>query len=234
MSELKLTISEPANEIFTALAKAQAEIGTANKDSLNPHFKSKYADLASVWEACRAALTKNSICVVQVPSADGNAVSVTTILGHASGQKIVGELTMIAKGSDPQSVGSCLTYLRRYSLASLVSVCPDDDDGNAATGKPEEHKRSAPKAEPPHVEPSAEFETLKQTLYDMGVPKGNVAHANAVLDYGYKGATVGACSKDAELSTKALNGLLDRAIGKSSGEVYEAALEAAGLKVGAA
>jgi len=140
MSDLKLTISEPANELFAALSKAQGEITAASKDANNPFFKSKYADLASVWDACRAPLSKNGICVVQIPSADGQLVTVTTILGHASGQKIVGELSGSAKAADPQSVGSVVTYLRRYSLSAMVSVAPEDDDGNAGTGKPEDHQ----------------------------------------------------------------------------------------------
>jgi hypothetical protein len=148
---LKLTISEPCSDLFAAMAKAQAKMQTASKGATNPHFKSKYADLASVWDACRSALTENGISVIQVPSCDGNVVTVTTILGHASGQKIVGELSMTAKGPDPQSVGSVLTYARRYALSAMVSVAPDDDDANGAMGEPGQHepqRREAPSATP--------------------------------------------------------------------------------------
>jgi hypothetical protein len=117
------------------MSAAQSEIEGAIKDSANPFFKSKYADLASVWEACRKALTKNGIAVVQSPSADGAKVSVTTLLCHESGEWVSGVLTATAKDDSPQSLGSCVTYLRRYGLAALAGVAPEDDDGEAAQGR---------------------------------------------------------------------------------------------------
>jgi len=116
-----------------ALSKAQAEIEGASKDSVNPHFKSKYADLASVWDACRGPLTKYGLSVVQLLAADGAKVTVTTMLLHSSGQWIKSELSMTAQKNDPQGIGSCATYARRYSLSSMVGVAPEDDDGNAAS-----------------------------------------------------------------------------------------------------
>ncbi len=131
MSTAEFTVSRGA--LFAALAKAQAKIRNASKDSKNPHFNSKYADLASVAEACREALTENGICVLQDPSTDGNQVRCVTTLGHASGESFESRpLAMVPRDLSPQSVGSCVTYLRRYQLASVVGVAPDDDDGNAA------------------------------------------------------------------------------------------------------
>jgi len=127
------TRSEAINELATALAKAQGEMGAATKDSLNPHFGNKYADLASIWEACRAPLTKHGLCVLQPLSAEGARVTVTTILAHCSGQWISERLTMTAQQATPQAVGSAVTYGRRYALASMVGIAPDDDDGNAAS-----------------------------------------------------------------------------------------------------
>lgn len=116
-----------------ALAKAQGSIEGASKDKTNPHFKSSYADLASVWEACRAPLSANGIAVLQPASADGPRVTLTTILAHSSGEWISMDLTMTAGQNTPQAIGSCITYARRYALASMVGVAPEDDDGNAAT-----------------------------------------------------------------------------------------------------
>lgn len=127
-----MVTSEQIGELAAALAKAQGEMGGAKKDAANPFFKSKYADLASVWEACRAALSKNGLCVVQAPSADGPKVSVETMLAHTSGQWIKDTLTVQAKDDGPQAVGSAITYLRRYAMQGMTGVAPEDDDGNEA------------------------------------------------------------------------------------------------------
>jgi hypothetical protein len=104
-------------------------------DSENPFFHSKYADLSSVWEACRELLTKNGLAVVQTMGGETHeSVTVITTLAHISGQWIRGGLTMKPTKQDPQGIGSAITYARRYALASIVGVCPEDDDGAAASG----------------------------------------------------------------------------------------------------
>ena len=130
-----MTTSESIHEIASALAKAQGEMGVAVKDSANPFFKSKYADLASVWEACRAPLAKHEIAVVQSPSAQGAVVALETLLIHKSGQWLRGTVTVTAKDDSPQAVGSAITYLRRYALQSFAGVAPADDDAEAATSR---------------------------------------------------------------------------------------------------
>jgi hypothetical protein len=127
--------SESINELATALAKAQGKITGALKDSANPFFKSKYADLAACWDSCRLPLSENGLSVIQVPAADEQGVVLTTILAHASGQWIKSMLRMVPKDGSPQSVGSALTYARRYALAAMVGLAQVDDDGNAASGK---------------------------------------------------------------------------------------------------
>jgi len=137
-------------ELATAMAKAQAEIKAALKDSKNPHFKSSYADLTSVWDACRTALTKNGLSVVQIPNFQGDEVWLETMLLHASGESISGRYPLRPQQQTPQGYGSALTYARRYSLAAMVGVVADeDDDGNAASqrGNYEPPARPAPKAE---------------------------------------------------------------------------------------
>lgn len=120
--------------LATALAKAQAEIKAALKDSKNPHFKSSYADLTSVWDACRGALTKNGLSVIQKTDFSEGEVWLETILLHADGDQITGRYPLRPQQQTPQGYGSALTYARRYSLAAMVGVVADeDDDGNAAS-----------------------------------------------------------------------------------------------------
>jgi len=128
--------SAQLNELAAALAKAQGQIEGAKKDSLNPHFKNKYADLASVWDACRAALSSNGLAVIQLPGSAGKDVMVTTLLLHSSGQFIRSRYVMPVSQPGPQGVGSAITYARRYSLAAMVGVAPEDDDATAAVGRP--------------------------------------------------------------------------------------------------
>lgn len=123
--------SEQINELMTALAKAQGSMKHASKDNVNPHFKSKYADLASVWEACRGPLSENGLCIVQTLNIiEGQQVLVTT-LGHSSGQWIKSQM-IVPLCSRPHEMGSLLTYFRRYSLAAITGVYQDDDDANEA------------------------------------------------------------------------------------------------------
>lgn len=135
-----MTHSDTINELAAALAKAQAAIKGAVKDSTNPHFKNDYADLASVWDACREPLTKQGLSVAQSAESNGDGgFGVTTMLLHTSGQWMSGTLFLRPMKDDPQGAGSALTYARRYALAAMVGVAPADDDGNAASakGKPE-------------------------------------------------------------------------------------------------
>lgn len=149
--------STEIGKLAEALAKAQGEIKGAAKDSTNPHYRSKYADLASVWDACRQALTKNGLSVVQLPDVSADGVFLHTTLAHSSGQWMRGTMPVKPVQDTPQGLGSALTYARRYSLAAMVGVAPDDDDdGNAASaGTPANngHSRTAaPKqAEAPEV-----------------------------------------------------------------------------------
>ena len=132
---MTLTHSDQLDQIATALAKAQGAIEGAKKSALNPHFKSKYADLASVWDAIREPLSLHGLSIVQVPNSDGARIGVETILMHASGQWIKGVMSVTAKDEGPQAAGSCISYLRRYALQSFAGVAPEDDDGNAAEGR---------------------------------------------------------------------------------------------------
>lgn len=131
-----MTRSETIVELATAMAKAQGAITAAAKGKENPHFRSKYADLASVWDACRKALTDNGLSVVQSPrltfNGDSGFVEVETLLLHSSGQWMSDVITVPVSKLDAQGVGSAITYARRYALSAFASVAPDDDDGNSA------------------------------------------------------------------------------------------------------
>ena len=131
-------------KIALAFIKAQTEMGNATKDSSNPFFKTKYADLNSIREAFLPALNKHVIGVFQpIVQIEGKNF-VKTILLHESGETIESFTEILfTKQNDPQAQGSGITYARRYGLQSLVSIGADDDDGNKASAKSQEPKKNA-------------------------------------------------------------------------------------------
>ena len=150
--------SESINELAAALAKAQAAIRPAVKDKTNPAFRSKYADLSAVWEACREALTSNGLSVVQFPvdAAEPGRVALETTLLHTSGQWLRASFSLPLAKNDPQGMGSGLSYARRYALAAVVGVVADeDDDGNAASQAKPQQK--------PQAQQSATYEPQRAT-----------------------------------------------------------------------
>jgi hypothetical protein len=146
-----MTHSEQINEIAAALSLAQRTMRGAKKDSSNPHFKSRYADLSSVWDACRDALTAQGLAVVQSAGHQDGALVVTTMLVHTSGQWFRDAVMVPVKDSGPQALGSAITYGRRYTLAAFVGVAPEDDDAEAAEA------RTAPPA-PPQAQKPANYD----------------------------------------------------------------------------
>lgn len=129
--------SEQIGDLAAALAKAQGEIKSAMKGKENPFYKSSYADLACVMEACRAPLSKHGLAILQSTQYDGDAKWIETVLAHSSGQWISSRYPVKPVKDDPQGLGSAITYARRYSLMALVGIVAEDedDDGNAASGK---------------------------------------------------------------------------------------------------
>jgi hypothetical protein len=126
--------SDSIKELATALSKVQGELTYAKKDSANPFFKSRYADLESVWDACRSLMATNGLSVIQMP---GNYFEgrmwLVTRLCHSSGEWIEQEMSVPVQKADAQGAGSALTYMRRYALAAFIGVVQADDDGNAAS-----------------------------------------------------------------------------------------------------
>ena len=125
--------SESIAKLATALSIVQGKLTHAKKDSANPFFKSKYADLESVWDACRSLLAENGLAVMQFPGefVDGT-MSLNTVLTHSSGEYMSYLMSVPVTKPDAQGAGSALTYMRRYALAAVVGVVQADDDANAA------------------------------------------------------------------------------------------------------
>jgi hypothetical protein len=120
--------------IASALVRAQRGFAPALKTSTNPHFRSKYVDLAGCIEAVVDALNSAGIALVQRTSEDSTGVTVETVFVHESGETLeCGKLHVPASKQDPQGYGSALTYARRYSLMAACGIAPEDDDGNAAS-----------------------------------------------------------------------------------------------------
>jgi hypothetical protein len=141
-----MTKSESIAKLAGALAKAQAQISNARKDSLNPHFQTRYADLAAVWDVCRQPLATNEIAVIQGTEHNGdNYLYVFTMLAHSSGEWMRFSVRLKPVKEDPQGVVSATTYGRRVGLASAVGVAAsgDDDDGNGSSNSSMRTERDA-------------------------------------------------------------------------------------------
>jgi hypothetical protein len=178
--------SESIAKLAEALSKAQGEIEGAKKGSLNPHFKSKYADLDSTWDACRKSLSKYGLAVVQMPFDNEGKIGVETMLMHDSGEWLKGNISVkMSQETNPQNAGSILTYLRRYSLQGAVGIAPEDDDGNAGSGRPPEPVD----AKPPVPQDPSILGTLAtaQTMEELSkawnaIPVGNRRAYSAAKD----------------------------------------------------
>lgn len=146
---MTLTVTGNPAELFAALAKAQAEMTVAEYDSNNTYFESKYASLAAVIEATRPVLSKHGISITQHPRVQDGLVIVTTMVAHASGAYMTSELALRPAKNDAHSVGSAITYAKRYAWSAAAGIAADDDDdGNAAVSLP-------PAPPPTHVRPQA-------------------------------------------------------------------------------
>jgi len=123
------------NELFAALAVAQGEMLAAEKSHSHGAFKKMYSDFSDVVQASRPALSKNGLCVVQILITDGShGVALKTILGHSSGQFIESFVRLEPQDAKPQSLGSAITYMKRYAYTSIVGVVDGEDtDSNTVT-----------------------------------------------------------------------------------------------------
>lgn len=134
--------SDSISKLVEALAKAQLKFDPVLKDNENPAFRSKYADLATVIGATQPHLAAEGLAVIQMPHAefgtdDAKLLTLTTMLAHSSGEFLTSDLTlpaMMRERFDAQSVGSAITYARRYAWSAMTGVAQEDDDGNKAAG----------------------------------------------------------------------------------------------------
>jgi hypothetical protein len=128
------TIATPVagQGIAAALIKAQASMGKALKQSNNPAFRSKYADLGNVMDACMPALNESGIAVIQPIGQDDMGMFVSTVFVHTSGERLECRVPLLVTKQDMQGFGSAVTYARRYGLMAMAGIAPEDDDGNAA------------------------------------------------------------------------------------------------------
>lgn len=146
--------------IATALASAQINMGKALKQANNPHFRSKYADLGSVMDACLPALNEHGIAVIQPTGEDETGRFVETVLVHGeSGEQLSCRVPLIVGKNDMQGYGSAVTYARRYGLMAMAGIAPEDDDGNAAA-------KAAPKQEAPKPISAEQFQEMNDLIFD--------------------------------------------------------------------
>ena len=145
--------SDSLDKLAPALCRAQGKIKHAVKDSANPFYKSRYADLTSVWDAVRDAFQAEGLSVSQIPSNLDGSACLETILMHSSGQWLSGSVPLNPAKNDPQGVGSAISYFRRYALQAIAGVCADDDDGEAAHGRGNNKKQNSA-GEPVKKKPS--------------------------------------------------------------------------------
>jgi hypothetical protein len=165
-------MSENVNELFTALAKAQAKFTVAEFNKVNPHFKSKFADLQSYFAASRGPLAENGLCVIQTISEQEGKPVLITMLAHASGQWIKSIMPITAIKNDMQGFGSALSYAKRYSLGAIIGLASgeEDDDGTEAVAeakyvaKPAAYMPPEPKPEPSHKRDPKDCITAEQLV----------------------------------------------------------------------
>lgn len=170
-------------DIYKAFGLAQAEFPSPKKDSVNPHFRSRYADLASVVDAIREPLAKHGLFFRQEASVQDHSVTVTTDVCNHYGSCIrFGSVTIPVSRADAHAIGSALTYARRYGLL-MLGLTPEDDDGNEAVGarQPEKAAQPAksPAPSPDRAEYTAAVKRLIQAASELGITHGGTAIADA-------------------------------------------------------
>lgn len=155
-----MNTSESIKELATALCSFQGEVEKINKEATNPFFKSKYATLANILDVIREPLHKNGLSFVQFPTGQFGLV---TRLMHNSGEWLEAEYEMQPTKNTPQEIGSCITYMRRYALGSILGLNIDeDDDGNAA---------SKPTTQPQQTETNEDRKVIKDVTKVLAMIK---------------------------------------------------------------
>jgi hypothetical protein len=141
---MNLDMSHANPELLAALAKAQGEIENATKGSVNPHFKSKYADLAEVLNTIRPVFANYGLSQIQSTGFDGSRVTVDMAICHAAGGYVTAQASCVPGKTDAQGIGAATTYMRRYLAAAMCGIAQEDDDGHAASHTKPPVPRSGP------------------------------------------------------------------------------------------
>jgi len=148
--------SETIKELAPAVVSFQRQVEPAKKDADNPFFKSKYADIASIYDAIRDPLADNKLAVVQtVERSEQGIINIVSRLIHESGEWMEFDCPMPVTKADPQSIGSVITYGRRYGLQAALGLSAEDDDGNSAT-----HNGASKKPEPEAETPASKHPAI--------------------------------------------------------------------------
>lgn len=158
--------------LFAAMALAQSEVENASKASVNPHFKSRYADLAEVLNTVRPVFARHGLAIIQSTACDGAVVTVTTAIVHKEGGFVTSDASCIPARFDAQGIGASTTYLRRYALAAMAGIAQEDDDGNAAQHNrpPQQTARSSGK-----LAGILDRIAAAETLDDLGAIRNDIA-----------------------------------------------------------
>lgn len=181
--------SDQINELVSALSKAQGEISPAIKDSNNPFFKSKYADLSSVWNACKDPLSRHGLAVIQCMDYKDGQLFLITTLAHGSGQWMRSYMPIITEKNNAQGIGSAITYMRRYSLSAIAGItCDEDDDGNAAVNLPDKknqsYKTKTPDPKKLDIPPNVGPDIVFQIPPDVNPDRMNIFMYEQAKSYG--------------------------------------------------
>ncbi len=173
--------SSEIGKLAEAMALASAEMGNAKKDGENPHFLSKFASLESVVNAYQPVFAKHGLSLLQFPLGD----VLVNLLLHKSGQWIRSSYEVHASKTDPQGIGSAITYARRYSAMAIAGIAPEDDDGERAMGRGATSKRTNGKpASPTNGSAPAtgkeKMAFLKQVELKRGEPNSSLTSRQVV------------------------------------------------------
>jgi hypothetical protein len=211
-------VSAQVAELFSALAKCQAEIQNPQRNAENPFFKSSYADLTAIWDVVRGPLSQNGLSISQFPGREGDEVLLTTVLAHESGQYIISRMAMTPEKDNPHGQASCITYMRRFALAAATGCAPagEDDDGNSAVQPP--RQQSAP--DPAPVENGgngkrgrkSNSEKLRERLIKIGI--NSKEDADLIIWFSTNGEllSIDDAKSTAKKASQALNAINDKLV----------------------
>ena len=159
-------MSEDVKSAAAALVVAQLNMTKAVKQTNNPHFRAKYADLGSVMDACLTALNEAGLALIQpVGEEDGQRYCDTILIHSESGQSLSCRVPLIVDKNNMQGYGSAVTYARRYGLMAMAGIAPEDDDGNAAASNPPRKEQA--RVETPKLSPEEMRDKLVKAISDQ-------------------------------------------------------------------